>query len=479
MSSKPDMLVFLSDQHHAQYVGYEGHTLVRTPHLDQLAMEGTVMSTAYTSCPICVPSRMSMLTGQLPEKTGIYTNEGALGSDQTTFLHGIAAQGYETVLCGRMHFLGEDQRHGFTRRIMGELTPLFWGRYGPARSDLGPYVGTMANQSLKIIGGGTSPVLEYDKAVIKAALDYLQQDHGKPQCIVVGTYGPHHTFVAPPDRYTYYKEQVDIPESFLHDEGHPFLRKLTQQHQLTEENVTRLRAAYLGMIETIDSQVGEVRGAWNQYLQRSDRKGVFVYMSDHGEQAGEHGLIGKNTFYEGSAKIPMIVEGDGVVVGRNISQPVSIMDLGPTLCAYAGAKTPPRQDGISLKPLLSGGAEDEERIIVCEYVATLEGCHVPGRMLREGSWKYIAYAFHEEHNQLFDLSSDPMEMHNVIHERADIAKQFQAELDVSWDIPSIIEKHQVRVEHHRLLAEWGLATDVKEHERWPVPESATRLPVVE
>lgn len=97
MSSKPDILVFLSDQHHAQYAGFAGHSLVRTPHLDQLAKEGTVMSTAYTSSPLCVPSRTSMLTGQLPEKTGVFTNEGAIGSDQATFCTVLPQK--DTTLC--------------------------------------------------------------------------------------------------------------------------------------------------------------------------------------------------------------------------------------------------------------------------------------------------------------------------------------------------------------------------------------------
>jgi choline-sulfatase len=476
---KTDLLVFISDQHHALYTGYAGHPLVRTPHLDQLVQEGTVMCSAYTSSPLCVPARVSMLTGQLPEKTGVYTNNGAIGTDQATFLHGIAAEGYETVLCGRMHFMGEDQRHGFTKRIMGEMTPLFWGRYGPARKDLGPYVGTMANQSLKIIGGGTSPVLEYDKAVIKAALEYLDQDHEKPQCIVVGTYGPHHTFVAPPELYTYYKERVEIPQSFRQEEEHPVLQEMRVKHNLTEEHVIKLRAAYLGMIETVDGQVGEVREAWNRYLERSGRPGLFVYMSDHGEQAGEHGQIGKSTFYEGSAKIPMIVAGTGVTAGRSVTQPVSIMDLGPTLCAYAEAETPPKQDGSSLKPLLEGGAEDPERIIISEYIATMDGNPVPGRMLRQGNWKYVAYAGYEQYNQLFDVSEDPQELHNRFQERADIAEHFNSILNHQWNVEAIIEKHLDKEEHHRLLSKWGMVSDVPEPERWPVPIEATVLPVVE
>ncbi|WP_141336299.1 sulfatase-like hydrolase/transferase [Paenibacillus sp. tmac-D7] len=473
--SKPDILVFLSDQHHALYAGFAGHPLVRTPHTDQLAADGAVFENAYTSSPLCVPSRMSMLTGQLPEKTGIYTNEGAIGSAQTTFLHSIAAEGYETVLCGRMHFLGEDQRHGFTKRIMGEMTPLFWGRYGKARNDLGPYVGTMANQPLKIIGGGTSPVLEYDRAVIRAALEYLNQDHEKPQCIVVGTYGPHHTFVAPADLYSYYKERIDLPQSFESDSDHPILSKL-RESKLTVDTLRKLRTAYLGMIETIDGQVGEVREAWNRYLERQDRQGVFVYMSDHGEQAGEHGLIGKNTFYEGSAKIPIVFAGDGITVGHKISQPVSIMDVGLTLCEFAGAPTPPRPDGISLKRQLSGGGEDKERMVISETLHTFDGRHIPGRMLRKGRWKYVAYAFHEEFNQLFDLEEDPFELYNLHSERTDIAREFQKHLQQTWNIGAIIEKHQEKAEHYALLSKWGKAVDVPESERWPVSVEATVLP---
>jgi len=476
---KPDILLFLTDQHHANYTGYAGHSLVRTPHLDQLAAEGAAMHNAYTSAPQCVPSRTSMLTGHLPETTGVYTNEGAMGGTQTTFLHSIAAEGYETVLCGRMHFLGEDQRHGFTKRIMGEMTPLFWGRYGNARNDLGPYIGTMANQRLKIIGGGLSPVLAYDKAVVQAALDYLSQDHEKPQCLVVGTYGPHHTFVAPPEKYAYYKERVDVPVSFRTESANPILNQLRQE-QLDEETVRKVRAAYLGMIETIDEQVGQVRKAWDDYLERQGRQGMFVYLSDHGEHAGEHGLTGKLTFYEGSAKIPMIFAGDGVQAGLKISQPISIMDVGPTLCERIGALTPPpRPAGKSVLAQVFGGGQEHDRMIVSETMYTYEGRSVPGRMLRKGRWKYVAYAFHGEFNQLFDLEADPEELRDVHAERPDVVKGFLEHLHQSWNVDAIVDRHEELRAHYALLAKWGSAVDVHEHERWPVPQEATGLPVIE
>jgi choline-sulfatase len=394
----------------------------------------------------------------------VFTNEGALGNDQATFLHSLAAEGYETVLVGRMHFLGENQRHGFTKRLVGDLTPLYWGRYGPARKDLGPYVGTMAHQSLKIIGGGTSPVLEYDKAVVRAALDYLSRDYDKPQCVVVGIYGPHHTFVAPPDRYLYYKERVDLPPTYTDDIDHPILRGL-RDAGLNRDNLRKLRAAYLGMIETVDEHVGAVWEAWNRYLARSGRQGVFLYMSDHGEQAGEHGLIGKHTFYEGSARIPMIAAGDGIPAGHKLTQLISIMDIGPTLCEWAGAEAPPRQDGASILRQLRGGGQDADRMVTSELVFAQSGRVIPARMLRWDRWKYVAYAGCEAANQLFDLQDDPLETRNLHAERPDIVRKFQAALRESWNPAAVAECYTAKAEHYALLRKWGRATDVPEPER--------------
>jgi choline-sulfatase len=108
MSQKPDILFFFSDQHHGLYSGYAGHPVVNTPNLDRLVEEGTAFDMAYTSCPLCVPARSSMLTGQYPSKNGVFNNAHILRSDQAPFIHSLVAEGYETVLCGRMHFMGAD-----------------------------------------------------------------------------------------------------------------------------------------------------------------------------------------------------------------------------------------------------------------------------------------------------------------------------------------------------------------------------------
>jgi choline-sulfatase len=478
---KPDILIFLSDQHHGNYTGYAGHPIVRTPNLDRLAASGVTFDSAYTACPLCVPARSAFLTGQLPSVTGIFSNQGAIPEDQPTFIHSIAAEGYDTVLCGRMHFVGDDQRHGFTKRIMGEITPLYWGRGGKKRTDLGPYVGTFSKERcLEVVGGGDSPVLAYDRAVIQAALDYLQEDHEKPQCVVVGTYAPHFSYVAPTELYAYYRDIVELPRHNAADvlAGHPILAK--KQNRIDGELMRDVRAAYFGMIENIDRQIGSVHEAWRQYLDRNERQGLFIYLSDHGDQAGEHHYYGKETFFEGSAKIPVVVAGHGIGSfqgGRRVQGAVSMLDIGPTLCDLIGAAAPPEQSGRSLLPQLLGGTEEPERAVVSEYAVRDEtGRKVPARMVRKGNWKLISYTYFEEHDLLFDLASDPLEGTNLRHEQPSVYRELRTVLETGWDVPAIVKKQELKEAHYRLLSKWGANTDVEEAERWPVPESARRLP---
>ena len=106
----PDILLFISDQHAPQYQA-GGQMPVDTPNLAALRGQGTAFDAAYTPCPLCVPARMAMLSGLAPHHTGIFTNNDTLPQTTPTFLHAMAAAGYETVLVGRMHFIGPDQRH--------------------------------------------------------------------------------------------------------------------------------------------------------------------------------------------------------------------------------------------------------------------------------------------------------------------------------------------------------------------------------
>lgn len=466
---KPDILVFISDQHAGRYGGFAGDRLVMTPNLDRIASNGTVFDAAYTSCPLCVPARISMLTGQLPSKTGIYTNHGVIPGDQATFIHSLAAEGYDTVLCGRMHFVGDDQRHGFTKRIMGDFTPLYWGRGGVRRTDLGRFKGTTdAKNCLKEVGGGNSPVLEYDRAVIKAALEYLKKDHEKPQCVVVGTYGPHCPFVAPPELFDYYRARVALPATAANRPNYRHSALTHKEQDAAEEIVLTARAAYFGMITNLDQQIEMVREIWQDYLNRNNRKGIFVYLSDHGEQIGERNLYGKQTFFENSARIPLMFEGDGVQADHRVNGAVSIMDLGPTLCEMAGAAAPPEQDGKSLAGQLFEGTDELDRHVYSEFIEEVAaGRFIPGRMVRRGNWKLISYHTYEDEDLLFDIADDPDELANIAGQFPEKAAELKSLLQKEWDVPQIIKMYERKLSHIRILTKWGQNSGVEEQERYP------------
>ena len=314
-SQQPDILVFMSDQHTARLMSCAGDQIVETPHMDALAADGTRFSACVTSSPLCVPARCSFMTGRLPSSTGVFGNQNIMPSEVATVAHSCGAAGYDTVLCGRMHFSGQDQRHGFSRRIMGDFTPCIQGRGTSKRADLGPYVGTPAGDWAKLYGAGESPVLAYDRAVVAAAIEELQKPHDRPLLMVVGTYGPHHTFVAPPELFHKYYDRVDAPINPDDVAMHALdRRRICTDERVTPEAIRCLRAAYYGLIEHTDRLLGQVRTAWQQ--RSGQREQMFLYTSDHGEQAGNRGLWGKMSFFEDAVGIPLLIAGDGLQIFR-------------------------------------------------------------------------------------------------------------------------------------------------------------------
>src|SRR5262245_11839824 len=121
-SGRPNFVVMMSDQHSARVLGGAGDPIIQTPNLDRLAAQGVRFASTYVGSPLCVPSRATFLTGQSCSAIGVWSNSCTLPSHIPTFAHALAAAGYDTVLCGRMHFKGPDQRHGFTHRVMGDVT---------------------------------------------------------------------------------------------------------------------------------------------------------------------------------------------------------------------------------------------------------------------------------------------------------------------------------------------------------------------
>lgn len=331
---KADIVLVLSDQHSGlfpQLPGGDG-----TPFLNRLGRQGMVFSRAYCNAPLCVPSRCSFLTGRLPHSTGIFDNDSVLPEDVPTLAHAMALAGYETVLAGRMHFKGSDQNHGFSRRLVGDITTQYWGA---KRQDLGDFAGSLQAASCqKVAGCGSSPVSAYDEAVTLAVLEELSSPHSKPLFLVVGLYAPHFPYVASQEAFLEsIREEEDVRD--LSWPSFSCYRDLVQSS--TPERLHLIRTAYRAAIRELDSRVERI---YQTYRAQSP-EGIFLYLSDHGDQLGCRGLFGKKTMYEPSVRVPLILE-DGVHHGV-CREAVSLIDVTQTLLDYADARLPGCQ-GVSL-----------------------------------------------------------------------------------------------------------------------------------
>ena len=460
-----DILLFMSDQHSHRIQGYAGDSVVRTPNLDRIARAGTVLDNAYTACPLCVPARAAMISGLLPSNNGVLFNFNAISSDQATFLHSLNIAGYETVLCGRMHFIGPDQRHGYAKRIAGDRTPTFHNGMPRGKKKTSKVTGFDENSSLYYIGPGDSPVLAYDRYVTDRALEYLAQDHERPQFLTVGTYGPHFPYVAPPDLYEYYYDRVSLDDVSDTFQGYPALEGKMQE---ADPEVARAaRAAYYGLVEQQDRHIGAVYDAFQDYLRRTGHHGIFLYVSDHGDMNGTHGYYGKQVFYEPAVHIPFLIQGDGIPAGHTIHSPVSLLDVGKTVCGLAGAKILPG-DGVDLSQQLRSGGEDPQRMVVSElYTYLSDGNTSLGRMVRWRNWKFFTFSGFPEADVLLDTDSDPLEEHNLIGSYPEIAQKLKEKAD------SFKSYDEVMVHEHWVMDQ--LRTLMKcdyddPNERWIPPE---------
>jgi len=482
MSDRPNFLILLSDQHSPHVAGCYGDPVVKTPHIDALADRGVRFESAYCQSPLCVPSRMSFLTSQQPSEIEVWTNSCTLPSDITTFAHGLGAAGYETTLVGRMHFVGADQWHGFEHRLVGSLTPVhpFGGGLG-----LPPVLMRATGQkrsSVATAGPGKTAYQVYDETVAQTTAELLRANSrakSRPFCIVAGFVLPHCPFVCPKEDWDYYFDRVELPtlpEGYF-DNLHPVIkcwRKGREVEDLTDEEIRRARTGYYGIVTHLDRQVGVVTRALAEA--GLEENTVVIYLSDHGEMAGEHGMWWKSSFFEGSVGVPLIVSCPArFPSGRTRQEVVSLVDIGPTLLELAGTGPLPASAGASLLPLLNSDHSHRPRPAFSELYAY--GGIAPARMVRDGKWKLIHYEGHAP--MLFDLEQDPGELTDLgqSDSHATIREKLHRLVRSDWDPPRMEAVLAQREKHHSLLRAWYQAVSPPNREQWRAPEDANRFPL--
>ena len=476
MNDRPNILVIMSDQHSKHVLGCYGNEIMRTPHLDRLASEGMRFSNAYCASPVCCPSRMSFMTGRAPSRNLVWNNHQILNSAIPTWAHVLGIAGYETSLLGRMHFEGHDQYHGFENRPIGEMFSVSPGTFREEK-----YPSGQTRRVMELSGRGTTTYQWMDERITEAACGYLRdrKRSGRPFAAVVGYVLPHCPFIAPAELFDYYHERVDPPEV---ESDQPAMTRWYRKSRgidqpLPVERTRIARAAYFALCEHIDRLAGVVLDCLEDAGLAENT--LVIYASDHGEMAGEHGCWTKNTYYEGSAGVPMIARLPGTIPSGTTSDAVcNLMDLGPTFADVANAGDLPDWDGRSLWPVLcSGEGEGWVHETFSEVVDAAVRPPVPSRMIRSGRWKlWVDQEIPGEKPNvaLFDLVNDPGETRDLAGcpGHAETRNRLLNRVLHGWDPDTVRQASMDRWKDYQMIARWGRTVwpQIPEQLKPPPPE---------
>ena len=482
-SNRPNLLYIHSDQHSPHVTGCYGNDLVDTPNLDRLAASGVMFDNVYCCSPICVPSRMSMLSGRHPYQNEVWTNEHGLDSRIPTIAHAMGAAGYQPELVGRMHAVGQDQLHGYAARFVGDHGANFPGNPGPDRGILSVTAGPH-HLSLERSGPGQSAYQVHDEdvtAVTIARLNRLgvQKRAGllkQPFSISVGLMLPHPPYVARQEDYDRYADSMPLPGKSAPppDEQHPFLRWWRQStgiEVMDDSEVRRARAAYAGLVYRTDAMIGQILHALVE--NGLDDNTLIIYTSDHGDMQGEHGLFWKHVFYEESVRVPLILSWAGrIPPQQRCQQVVSALDVAATMLDAMEAPSLPNSAGRSFLSQIEGLNEVPawENVAFSEYCTDKfgppEGAY--HRMIRREEWKYIHY--HEHPSQLFNLREDPDELFDRSGDPGcrPILQDLRGEVLRDWDPELVRRKMAQKRADEPILVEWARHTGPEERYRWPM-----------
>lgn len=453
-AKRPNVLILMSDEHRADVAGFAGDEVVRTPNLDWIAEGGVNFTNAYTPSPICVPSRQCILSGQFPKTNGC---EGWIGlpDGHMTYATRFGQYGYQTAAFGKMHLQGCDQLKGWQLRPVGDVAcgqveglreNFFDGFQAPQDDNLHVPNSMKWSDEKEIRRAGPGPVHKLDAQAIYCAEDWIEErfvgtwyDRCIPELplmLYTGLYDPHYPYHCREDLFTYYLPRMtsyEVEEPF----DHPFLglspwppKPLQAGVDVPQREVMRARAAYYGKVETMDEHFGRVLDALRNAGEDLD-EWIIVYLSDHGDQMGEHGVWEKQKFFEGSVRTPLVIRAPKYLPrGTTVDANVNLCDLFATLCELAGLELPDKLDSRSLVPLMKGEAMDWDNE-TCSFFLQQGFSNV---MIKQDALKYQHYE-HEEQGimpeVLFDLEKDPLETKNVLEEPeyADAVDKFRSRLN--------------------------------------------------
>lgn len=443
MDRRPNIIVIHTDQQRGDCLGISGRRRgLYTPNLDAMAQQGATFDNCYATCPVCIPQRLSLLTGQLPEHHGIFDNVAIPYIPfETTLPAEMSRGGYQTALVGRtMHTYPFTHPYGFEYYLPGDPSseyketkdPFFCYIRENTDKDEGGYYGNgSANNSRVSVPFHLPDHFHQTKWATNRALDFLDnRDDSRPFLLFVGYYAPHSPHNPPAEYYNRYIGREDLDEPYIAPwdippESNSSL--IAPYVHLAGEELKAVRAGYYGNISFLDNQLGRILSKLtfipNTYV---------IFTSDHGELLGDHYGMHKSRPYQGSVHIPFIISGPDIQANQRLEQPIGWHDIMPTILDIADLDIPDSVDGQSIVPLVTSGTTAKWKDYIhgecvhpnLQYYKGYQGQNTDENLmfelgsqyLTDGKMKYIWYTtsgreqlfcIEEDYGELVDLSTQP------------------------------------------------------------------------
>jgi choline-sulfatase len=433
----PNFVIIMSDEHDGGVMGCMGDGVVRTPHLDRLASRGVLFRSCYTPSPVCGPARLAFTLGRYSSRDRIWSNHSIPTSDKLPSLaRQLQEVGYRTFLCGKQHYM-PGRRYGFSdlgKDYNSYEKTGYIMRRDPEDESINHALAAKRFADFRV--SKDSGIYRHDEPITARATRFIenQSSFDSPYMLFVGFKSPHFPLIAPRCEYRKVKGKVPMP---VIPEGMVESQPLNYQHLRrafgvvdTDPDMVRLgRELYYALVGWMDKQVGAVIKSVRESYQRDNT--VIIYLSDHGENKGDHHLWWKNCMYEHAARIPLIVNWPERWEGKQVRKgPCSSLDVVQTILDLAGVESPDDWDGHSLVPWLEDKEHDWKRLAVSEYYA--HNVCSGFSMIRKGPYKYV---YHTEINarygsekELYNLEEDPAELKNLAAKKPEICNELHQAL---------------------------------------------------
>lgn len=419
-------VLFISVDDMNDWVGCLGSDRVPIPNIDALAQRGLLFSNAHAPSPKCAPSRAAILTGRRASTTGLYSNSHwwrPAYPDLVTLPHFFKQHGYYSAGGGKIHhhtdgFNPPDQWDEYFDLIKDQdLIVDYFKNRGENRRFFTDKMPRHPNNSLDWGPMEVDDLEMGDGHTVRWASEFLSREHEKPFFLAVGLFQPHLPFYAPKKYFDALPlETIDLPINKpgdlddIPEGGQKMAASRREDLRMIEEydDLRHCIQSYLAGIAHADALLGKLMEAFDGSIYRNNT--IIVFWSDHGYAFGEKDHFAKDTLWERSTHIPLIMIAPGVTTpGSKTSNPVDLTCLYPTLTALCGLDSPSKLDGVDITPILKNPDISWKKPAIIDF---LRG----NTAVRTDHWRYIRYNEGTEGEELYNLRDDPNEWVNLIEE---------------------------------------------------------------